>query len=181
MYAFNFWLERFQLYPSNIAFSGHLNAKGETVHPTTLLYSDQISSQLLSINPQTHAGSKVGCKRVASAVFFFFQGLQGGFPPPPPPNNKKLFFGCFSHFLSPQKQFPAFLEKTLQLKPAQQLLSVLVNMYHCKNTWVSYFNHIFRLSQLHQCDQGMLSNRFSCSPLRSFYFNSISYSGASLN
>ena len=24
-----------------------------------------------------------------------------------------------------------------------------------------YFNHIFRLSQLHQCDQGMLTNRFS--------------------
>ena len=26
---------------------------------------------------------------------------------------------------------------------------------------LSYFNHIFRLSQLHQCAQGMLPNRFS--------------------
>ena len=26
---------------------------------------------------------------------------------------------------------------------------------------LGYFNHIFRLSQLHQCDQGMLLNRFS--------------------
>ena len=36
----------------------------------------------------------------------------------------------------------------------------LVSLYftHCKNTW-GYFNHIFRLSQFHLYDQGMLPNR----------------------
>ena len=45
---------------------------------------------------------------------FFFQGFwERNIPLPPkfkisPPNNNKLglFFGCFSHFPSPQKQFP---------------------------------------------------------------------------
>ena len=30
---------------------------------------------------------------------------------------------------------------------------------HCKD--IGYFNHIFKLSQLNQCGQGMLRNRFS--------------------
>ena len=45
--------------------------------------------------------------------FFFFRAFRGGnFPPlsfkfPPQTITKFVrFFGCFSHFLSPQKQFP---------------------------------------------------------------------------
>ena len=36
---------------------------------------------------------------------------------------------------------------------------------------LGYFNHILRLSQLHQCDQGMLSNRFLERSLRSFFLS----------
>ena len=40
-------------------------------------------------------------------------------------------------------------------------LFTVCSMYdHCKKN-LGYFNHTFRLSQLHQCGQEMLSNRFS--------------------
>ena len=38
---------------------------------------------------------------------------------------------------------------------------------------LGYFNHIFRLSQLHQCDQEMLPNRFLESSLRSSFLSYI--------
>ena len=32
---------------------------------------------------------------------------------------------------------------------------------HCENTWATLTTFLYRLSQLQQCDQGMLPNRFS--------------------
>ena len=44
-------------------------------------------------------------------------------------------------------------------------------LYSSLQKQLGYFNHNFRLSLLHQCDQGMLSNRFSW--MRSFFFSYI--------
>ena len=39
-----------------------------------------------------------------------------------------------------------------------KVVSIWRNTVHCKNTWITLTT--FRLSQLHQCDQEMLLNRF---------------------
>ena len=46
---------------------------------------------------------------------------------------------------------------------------------HCKNIWVTS-THNFRLSQLHHCEQGMLSNRFSWKFIEELLISYISYS-----
>ena len=47
------------------------------------------------------------------------------------------------------------------------------NYYHCKKH-LGYSYHIFKLSQLHQCDQEMLPIGFLESSLKSFFFGYIS-------
>ena len=115
---------------------------------TTLLQSDQISSQLLSINPLLllMQGRKWGAKE--QLVQCFFSGPLGGkFPLPPPkfkfPLQTIKIFVCFLdvfHIFSPHKSNSLHFQK--KKNPAAETStaatnSVLVNMHHCKNTWVT--------------------------------------------
>ena len=73
---------------------------------------------------------------------------------------------CAKHIATKSSVFPTGTEvrqharrSAAQMKQRQHLAKIYLSDFTAKH--LGYFNHIFRLSQLHQSDQGILPNRFS--------------------
>ena len=83
-----------------------------SIHPTNAPQCRRTTTTVSSISPQPTNNPQTNGASIVPSVFFSGPLGGGKFPPlnfkfPPQTVTKFVhFFGCFSHFLSPQKQFP---------------------------------------------------------------------------
>ena len=104
---------------------------------------------------------------------FFFSGPLGGGICPPNTNNFKQPAGCFSHFLSPQKQFPPLNYNSRKNPGCKWQNLMILRMLWWPNSTRRTLNCIGKLPDIgHKCT--LVVRMYTCT-CNIFFYSSLSY------